>query len=342
MKILFISPLGKPYSPNKTRYSGIERLVWEFARTLCQEHEVGVMAHTFSQFPTRVSHYKTTPPFKDGYLLDELRQYQTHCRIIRDYDVIHDFSHQHIIARLNPNMPTLNVFWHAPCLAQYQKAPYNIVSLSNWAASEYKRFYHQKAIYQETIAIDEGKYKPFEVERNDRFLAIGRMGAEKGHHNAISLCKQLGVGLDIIGARGTEQDNQPMTDYEKKVMDECDGTQIRFLGDIGEPEKIKYLQSNMALLYATSHPEVTSHKLQEALFCGMPVIAPRLGGVPEIIEEGVDGFLCNTGEQYLLAMQKVKGLQPNIERLRKKYSVKNVVEGYIPLYEKVKDGARWA
>lgn len=341
MKILFVSPLGLPYSPRKTHYSGIERLVWEFARSLCDEHEVGVMGHTFSEFPTKVSHYKTTPPFGDGYLLDELRQYQLYCKIIRDYDVIHDFSHQHLIARYNPNLPTLNIFWHAPCLDQYTKAPYNIVSLSHYATSEFKRFYNQEALYQETIAIDEEKYKPTDVKRNDRFLAIGRMGAEKGHHNAINLCKQLGVGLDIIGARGTEQKNAPLTEYEKKVMGECDGEQIKFLGDIGESEKTKLMQKNMALLYATSHPEVTSHKIQEALFCGMPVVAPKLGGVPEIIEEGVDGFLCSTGEQYLNAMQKVKGLQPHIERLRKKYSVKNVVKGYLPLYKKVKEGSRW-
>jgi len=301
------------------------------------------MGHAFSEYPEGVIHFKTFPYHGDGYLIDELQLYQDHCIHIREFDIIHDFSHQHLIARYNPNLPTLNIFWHAPCVAQYRKAPYNIQALSEWAVSEWKRFYDYPALYHQSIIIDTRKYKPSNEKRSDRFLAIGRFGAEKGHHNAINLCKMANVPLDIIAAIGTEGDDPQTKAYEQAILKECDGEQIRMLGDVSEVEKIRCMQTCRALIYATNHPEVTSHKIQECMLSGAPVIVPYLGALPEIVTQGVDGFLCRTGEEYLEAIKKVDELHPEIslDALRLKYSVENVMANTIPLYQKIKSGFRW-
>src|SRR3990167_8553375 len=207
MKVLLISPLGFAVN-SETKYSGIEVLVYNFASELVKNHTVGVMGHADSVFPDGVTIYPTKPLPSEKFLLDELRQYRLYQSIVREYDVVHDFSHQHFISRHMANIPSLNLFWHAPALAQYPKAPYNIIALSQWAKREFERVYRQKARYQRSIALNTNIYKPSLRHRGDRFLTIGRMSPEKGNLEAILLCKKVGFPIDVVGGRGVERDNR--------------------------------------------------------------------------------------------------------------------------------------
>ena len=343
MKVLIISPLGKVLKPD-SRYVGIERLVFEYVKELVKTHTVAVMGHADSIFPHGITVYATKPLQDEVFVFDELRQFRTWQKVIRDYDVIHDFSHQHLASRFMPNLPSLNLFWHAPAIAQYPKAPYNIIGLSEWATREFKRVYRQGAKYQQSICIDTNLYKLSERHRNDRFLVVGRMGAEKGNLNAARLCHNLGLSLDIITARA-ESNKSPLTDYEKEVMKLADGIKIKIWWekDYTEESKIKMMQTARALLYVTDHPEVTNHKVQEAMLCGCPVIAPNIGALPEIVTHKVDGFLCDDEQGFIKAIENIDKLNPkqNYEQTKKKYCVENVVANYIPLYELVKKGERW-
>lgn len=343
MKILLISPLGFPIN-SKARYVGIERLVWEYARELTKEHQVTVMAHAESEFPEGVELLPTKPHYNDKYILDELQQYQSYQYLLRGFDVIHDFSHQHLVARYNPKLPCLNLFWHAPSTAKYPKAPYNIIALSEWAKREFKRIYKQDARYQQSVVIDADKYRPSLNGRNNRLLAVARAGPDKGNLEAMALAKKLNLGIDVISARGTESQDAPLTDYEEQMAKLADGEQIKlFPNSLPESEKIKYMQTNMALIYITSAPEVTSHKIQECLFCGMSVIVPGIGAIPEIVTNGVDGFLCRNTADYVMAINNVNKLNPDKtrEQLVERFAVPNVIKNYIPLYEEVANGAIW-
>ena len=241
-----------------------------------------------------------------------------------------------------PSLPTVNLIWHDPKVL-YPKAPYNIVAPSNWAVMQFRRFYHQDAKYHQCICIDVNVYKPLGETRNDRFLCVGRMGAEKGNLEAALLCKELNVPLDIVTASETKAGE--ISDYAKRVMAVADGEKIKvwWEKDYTEESKIKMMQINKALLYTTTHAEITSHKLQEALLCGQPVIVPKLGALPEIVTQGVDGYLCSSREDYIKAIREVDKLKPakTYERLKQTYSIENVVKSNILLYEKVKGGLRW-
>jgi glycosyltransferase involved in cell wall biosynthesis len=339
MNILLISTLGFHITP-EARYTGIERLVWEFSRQLVREHQVTVIGLEGSEYPEGVEFLPAE--WNEDAILGEVRAYQSYSYLFRQFDVIHDFSHQHLAARLN-KLPAVNVFWHAPRLAKYPKAPYNIAAPSRWAAREFKLVYRQEARVQEVIIVDPEKYC-LSTRRGERFLTLGRMGPEKGNLNAVILCQQLGLELDVVGGRGLEKSpDAPLTEYEKAIIERCDGKQIRFLGEVDDQTKIELMQTCKALIYITDHPEVTSHKIQEAMFCGAPVIGPNIGALPEIITNGVNGYLCNTPEEYSWAVLNVDKLKPwkVYPEVVERWRPETIVNNYVKLYNEVKEGARW-
>ncbi len=340
MKTLLISPIVYAYNP-ATRYAGLEKLVWQFDCEIAKEHEVSVMCHSDSVFPTNVQRLPMRPE-DNAFSLAELRHYQAYQYRLREFDVIHDFSHSHLASRYNVNLPTVNPVWHSPFLNKYPKAPYNIIAPSEWARRAFRQVYNQQAKYMPCIVIDTDVYKP-DGERGDRFLTLGIMTPDKGNLASAMLCKELGLPLDIVGGRGN--DNKELTEYEKAIQAISDGKQIKFWGEVSDDTKIGLLQSCKALIYTmgAGYQEVTSHKVQEALLCGAPVITSLVGAMPEIITHGVDGYLCANENEYKQAMVNVYKLDPSKTRdkLVAEYSIKDVVAKYGKLYQEVKDGLRW-
>lgn len=322
------------------KYGGIEKLVYNFASELCKSHSVTILGHTDSIFPDGTLLFGIKPlPNEDIYQQAELRQYQSFQSILRQFDIIHDFSHSHLASKFNSNLPSLNIIWHSPAIAQYPKAPYNIICPSKWAVMEFKRYYHQNARFQQTIALDIDTYKVhphFNTHRTDRFLTLGMMTPRKGNLEACKLCKELGLSLDVVG-RGTGDD------FEKKIRNECDGNQIVYKGEVDEQEKISLMQRCKALLFINQEPEVTSHKVQESLLCGAPVVTTNIGALPEIITHGVNGYLCNSKSNLVKTIQEIDKLEPMkvYKQVQDTYSIENVVKGYEDLYEKIRGGLRW-
>jgi glycosyltransferase involved in cell wall biosynthesis len=354
VKILVFSPLELPYT-NGARYTGLERLAVQFAETSQKlGNEVTLMAHkdtstTVNLLPCEgyPNNNRTTHAEQRAFM-----QYQSE---FYKYDAIWDITNLHLPARFIRTLPIVNIFHANPEYAYqsgYIKAPYNLVSWSKWGIRQIAKYYRngtpclnggQRAVYQETIMIDPDVYKP-KGNRTDRFLTIGRMSEEKGNIHAITLCKQMGLNLDVAGGRGSEKiGGQELSDYEQHVMELCDGEQIRFLGEVSDEEKIELMQTCRGLIYATNHVEITSHKVQETMLCGAPVIIPNTGGMSEIVTHGIDGYLCNSLEEYGFSLKNVDKLTPSItrDRLVEKYCPKNVAQGYINLFERVIKGERW-
>jgi glycosyltransferase involved in cell wall biosynthesis len=337
VKVLLVSPVGYPINRDST-YGGIERLVWNYARELSKRHQVTVWGHTLSDFPAGVTNYPYQPlPGEDIFLGAELRRYQQYQHTLRMFDVVHDFSHAHLPARYSNNLPSLNIFWHAPNEVQYPKAPYNIIGLSKWACREFKRYYRHEAKYQQSIALDTSLYcvKPY-MKRTKRFLTLGIMAEQKGNLEAILLCRKAGVSLDVAGKGYGDA-------YEDRVKSLCDGEQVRYLGLVSDEQKVRLMQTCAGLIYAHNRPEVTSHKVQEAMLCGAPVITSGIGAMDEIITPGVNGYLCHDDKTFLRAISDVDRLTPAIliDSLKTTYSIEQVVGEYEPLYEKVANGLRW-
>jgi len=343
LKILIFSPIELPYTAG-ARYTGIERLCVEFSRELAKKgHDVTLLAHRDTALPNGV---KLLPceGYENGREIHaEQRAFQQYQSEFRKFDVIHDWGHLHLISRFMINLPTVNMLNNAPEHHIYPKASYNIVTWSKWGCKEFKKYYHQEARYQESIMVDPETYRP-SGKRNDRFLSIGRMAEPKGNLNAVRLCRKLGLKIDVAGGRGSEVEHgQSLSDYEAEVAKECDSEDALFLGEVADEYKIELMQSCKALSYVTNHAELTSHKVQEAMFCGAPVIIPVYGGMPEIVTHGVNGFLCSNETEYSIALKNVDKLNPMsvYAEFIKKYTPDTVISGYVKLYEEVANGARW-
>lgn len=340
MNILLISPLAVPITPQAT-YAGIERLVWVYSKEfLALSHNVTVICHPDSVFPADAHCLRAT--HTSDMAQAEIAAYQLYQGQIRGFDAIIDFSHLHLASRLMANLPSANIFWHAPSTGKYPKAPYNIIAPSQWAAREFRRVYGQDSRVMRVIAIDPNEYC-YSGAKSDRFLAVGRNDPEKGNINAIRLCHFLDVKLDIIAARGLHHGDEPLTPYEKEVMEACDGDQIRFLGDVATAPKIELMQAARGLIYITDHEEVTNHKAQECMMCGAPAIMNAIGAAQEIVIHGETGYLGRRDKDWLEAIENIDKIDRRrcSDLITQQWNKADVVRAWIPLLEEVAGGARW-
>jgi glycosyltransferase involved in cell wall biosynthesis len=357
MKILAVSPLELPFTTG-ARYTGLERLAVSFATEWAKlGHQVAILAHK----DTNVGHGVTLLPCEgypdnDRTIHAEQRALQRWQAELYQYDIVWDISNLHLPARFMPQLKTCNVFHANPqyaFMSGYVKAPRNLVSWSKWGVREIARYYRdgqptqnggQKSVYQETILIDDNVYKPSGKSRGKRFLTLGRMSEEKGNLNVAILCKELGLQLDIAGGRGSEHvPGEDHTQYEKDILKHCDGKNIVFHGEVSEEEKLELMQSCRALIYMTDHVEITSHKIQEAMLCGAPVIVPNHGGFPEIVTHGGNGWLCSREQDFVDSIGAIDDLTPPKYRdsVAAKYHPETVARGYIDLFRRIIDGERW-
>jgi len=109
---------------------------------------------------------------------------------------------------------------------------------------------------------------------------------------------------------------------------------VEFLGEIGEEEKERLLGEAFALLFPIDWPEPFGLVMIEAMACGTPVIAFRRGSVPEVIDEGVTGFVVETVEEAALAVERVGGLKRGVCRdvFEMRFTSKRMAEDYVATY----------
>jgi len=184
------------------------------------------------------------------------------------------------------------------------------------------------------------KLYPFREEKGERFLFLSRITSIKGANVAIDVAKKKRIPLDLCG--GTQfVDDQA---YVLRIQQMCDGHLIRFIGEVSENEKVERLQSAKALLFPPQPPFREPFGLVpvEAMACGTPVIALRNGALPEVVKDGVSGFLCNTAEEMMEAVDRVDEIEPKAcRKWAENFSREKMCERYFELYGDVLRGIEW-
>ncbi|RZN15214.1 glycosyltransferase family 4 protein [Bradyrhizobium sp. Leo121] len=141
---------------------------------------------------------------------------------------------------------------------------------------------------------------------------LGRLTAEKGPEDAIRIARAVRMPLRIAAKIPRAETGY----FKKKLEPEIDGENIRLVGEVDEIRKQPFLAGAAALLFPIDWPEPFGLVMIEAMACGTPVIAYRSGSVPEVVEDGVTGFMVDGEEQAIEAVKEVVRLDRRIVRGR--------------------------
>ena len=145
----------------------------------------------------------------------------------------------------------------------------------------------------------------FREEPGDYLAFIGRISPQKRLDRAIRIACQAGMKLKVA-AEINRDDLHFKQDIEPLLREAREW--VEFVGEIGGREKDEFLGNARALLFPIDGPEAFGLVMIEALACGTPVIAWRSGPVPEVIDDGRTGFLVETVEEAVEAVDRIAGL----------------------------------
>jgi len=185
------------------------------------------------------------------------------------------------------------------------------------------------ASHYEVTARPEGSYLAF----------LGRIAPEKRPDLAVRLALRAGVPLRLAA----KVDDTNRSYFEAVVQPLFAHPGIEFLGEIADAQKSGFLGNARALLFPIDWPEPFGLVMIEALACGTPVIAWNHGSVPEVIDEGVTGFIVNSEEAALQAIARVHLLDRRRIRevFEQRFSATAMARAYVDVYTRVLDEARW-
>jgi len=180
----------------------------------------------------------------------------------------------------------------------------------------------------------------FSGEPGDYFGFVGRISPEKRADRAIEIATSVGVPLKIA-AKVDRVDEE----YHQKVIVPLlaqDG--VEFVGEIEQAQKSTFLGKARALLFPIDWPEPFGLVMIEAMACGTPVIAFRNGSVPEVIEDGVTGFIVDDAAGAIQAARHVHELSRTRvrEAFERRFTARRMAEDYLRLYDCVAERRRHA
>jgi glycosyltransferase involved in cell wall biosynthesis len=164
-----------------------------------------------------------------------------------------------------------------------------------------------------------------------RYLAfLGRIAPEKGVDRAISIARKCGVPLRIA-AKVDKVDREYFTE---KVRPLLDGSSAEYIGEITDSEKSEFLSGAVALLDPIDWPEPFGLVMIEAMACGTPVIAFNRGSVPEIVDDGLTGFIVEDEEGAIGAFDRLSQLSR--EKIRghfeRRFTARRMALEYLAAY----------
>ena len=286
MRIAQISTLCTPVRQQNS--ASVEAHVWLLTRELTRlGHEVTVFASAGSDACGEVVASLPGPYGVAGSPDDwHLCEWLNLCRAVQEagrFNILH--SHAYLwgvpLQRLagTPMVHTMHVMPGDDQARLWAGAPDTCVTaLSNYQWSHFPQF-HPAAVIPHGLDASQFTFQP---EPEDYVCFLGRFNWGKGPLRAIEVARNLGVRLLLAG---------PYNDYyQKRVEPLVDGHSIEYVGSVSGSARSALLGGARALLYPIQEPEPFGLVMAEAMMCGTPVVAARIGAVPEIVEEGITGY----------------------------------------------------
>jgi glycosyltransferase involved in cell wall biosynthesis len=324
-------------------YGGTERVVHELVTELKRRgHEVTTFASGDSEVPGRLIPTVPEALRPRGFGGDPSPYIHETLRMVmareREFDLIHGH-----LEWFNPiltaviGVPTVATFhsrldqpWAADILLR-SKGPF--VAISQAHAATQPRMAWAGVVHNGLNL--EGA--PFGEHPSDALCFVGRVATEKGVLDAIDIAKRTGRVLRIAAKAG----HMP---YEVEYQNEvflpavaAAGSAVEFLGELSLADRDRLFASSFAALMPGHWPEPFGLVAIEALACGTPVVARRVGALPEIVRHGVDGFLGEDVEDMAAAVDRVASLDRAAIRtsVLDRFSGTRMTDGYEQVYRHV-------
>ncbi len=179
---------------------------------------------------------------------------------------------------------------------------------------------------------------PQDVERTDDLCFVGRLVPEKGILEAIEVARRSGRHLRIAAKVGTSP--VEVSYYEDVVRPAIDGADAEHLGELSSAERDRLYAACHATLMPGNWPEPFGLVAIESLACGTPVLSRRVGALPEIVREGVDGYFGDDAQQLAFRVADVQMLDRDVIRssVLERFSASRMADGYLDVYRRALGG----
>jgi glycosyltransferase involved in cell wall biosynthesis len=167
-----------------------------------------------------------------------------------------------------------------------------------------------------------------------QYLAfLGRISPEKRVDRAIEIARRLGLPLKIA-AKVDDVDRAYFEEYIEPLLEE---PHVEYQGEIGDGEKGEFLGCAIALLFPIDWEEPFGLVMIESFACGTPVVAYRRGSVPEVIEDGVTGFVVSSLSEAVEAVKRVADIDRSACRrcFEERFTVARMASEYARLYRDI-------
>ena len=338
MKIAQVAPLTEAVPPKL--YGGTERVVAYLSDALVElGHDVTLFASGDSATKATLASIwpralRLDPDVKD-HLVPMFMQLETVARRALEFDVIHchlDYFGYPLLRRLStPSITTLHGRLDLPELPPlyrlYGDVP--VVSISNS-----QRIPLPEANFVATVLHGLPQNLLRKGEGRGGYLAfLGRICPEKAPDAAIRIAARAGVPLKIA-AKVDRVDREYFNTTVKPLLAQGD---IEFIGEIREEQKQEFLGDAAGLLFPIAWCEPFGLVMIEAMACGTPVIAFENGSVPEVLEDGVTGFIVHSEDQAIEAVQRLNTLdRARIRReFERRFTAQHMAQNYLKLYARL-------
>ena len=334
MRIAQVAPLIEAVPPKL--YGGTERVVAYLTDALVElGHEVTLFASGDSHTKARLA-----PVWPRALRLDPtvhdvfaplFMQLETVARRAHEFDIIHchlDYFAFPILRLLGvPSITTLHGRLDLPELGPLYRLYHDIPVVS---ISDSQREPLPEANYAATIHHGLPQKSLAQGPGGGYLAFLGRISPEKAPDAAIRIATRAGMPLKIAA----KVDRVDREYFQTKIEPLLARADVEFIGEIGEHQKAEFLGNAAALLFPIAWREPFGLVMIEAMACGTPVVAFNNGSVPEVLEDGLTGFVVTSEDEAVRALHNLSRLDRSRIRaeFERRFTAQHMAQNYLKLY----------
>jgi glycosyltransferase involved in cell wall biosynthesis len=340
MHIAQIAPLTEAIPPKL--YGGTERVVsWLTEELIALGHEVTLFASGDSVTSAKLEAMWPRALRLDGAVRDPNALHMMMLERVYRRSAEFDFLHFHLdyypfslfSRQATPFVSTLHgrldLPEHQPTFDTFGTVP--VVSISNSQRRPLPQAHWVRTVLH---GLPERLLMPKPVKPS-YFAFLGRIAPEKGIDRAIRIAQHCGMPLKVAA----KVDRADQDYYDEKIRPMMQAGNVEFIGEINDKDKSEFLSGAVVLLVPIDWPEPFGLVMIEAMACGTPVIAFNRGSVPEVIDDGISGFIVEDINGAIGAVDRLGHLSR--EKIRAqfeaRFTARRMAQDYLSVYRALSD-----